>query len=73
LTKNPLVYSVSYLNVGDLWFFWGAKPTKAPMATGLVTNRYLFRKLLPNIVSWDIGLLDAQQWLQCFTFNGYCD
>jgi len=31
--------------VGDLKLFWGAKPTKAPVATGLVTNRRLFRKL----------------------------
>jgi len=45
LTKNPLIYSVSYFNFGGLVAFWGAKPTKAPVATELVTNRRLFRKL----------------------------
>jgi len=30
---------------GTLGFFWGAKPTKAPVTMGLVTNRRLFRKL----------------------------
>jgi len=34
-----------FFNFGGLVAFWGAKPTKAPVATGLVTNRYLFRKL----------------------------
>jgi len=45
LTKNLLVYSVSYFNFWGLVAFWGAKPTKAPVATGLITNGYLFRKL----------------------------
>jgi len=45
LTKNPLVYGVSYFNFGGLGACWGAKPTKAPVVTGLVTNRRLFRKL----------------------------
>ena len=45
LTKNPLTYSVSYFNFGGLVFFEGSKPTKTPVATGLVTNRRLFRKL----------------------------
>jgi len=29
--------------------------------------------LLPNHANGDIGLLDAQQWLQRLTFDGYCD
>jgi len=55
-------------NSTDLWCFTllglGALFGKLrPMATGLVTNRQLFRKLheLSNHASWDIGFLDAQQ------------
>jgi len=40
LTKNPLIYSVSYFNFG-----------------GFVA----------------LGLVDAQQWIQRLTFDGYCD
>jgi len=45
LTKNPLIYSASYFNFGGFVAFLGVKPTKAPVPTGLVTNRRLFRKL----------------------------
>jgi len=45
LTKNPLIYGVSYFNFGGFVAFWGAKPTKAPVAMGLISNRSLFRKL----------------------------
>jgi len=45
LTKNPLICSVSYSNFRGLVAFWGAKPTKAPVAMGLINNRRLFRKL----------------------------
>jgi len=40
-----MIYSVSYFNFGRFTAFWGAEPTKAPVATGLITNRRLFRKL----------------------------
>ena len=43
--KKSDFYSVSYFNFGGFVAFWWAKRTKAPVATGLVTNRRLFRKL----------------------------
>jgi len=48
--KNPLIYSVSYFNFGVLVACLGSKPTKDPVATGLVTNRRLFRKLYYQIM-----------------------
>ena len=36
LTRTPLIYSASYLNMGPWSFVWGAKPTKTPVATRLV-------------------------------------
>jgi len=36
LTKNPLIYSVSYFNLEELGaLFGGTRPTKPPAATGL--------------------------------------
>ena len=32
--KNPLIYNVSYFNLGDLELLWGDKPTKAPRSDG---------------------------------------
>ena len=32
--KNPLIYNVSYFNLGDLEFRLGDKPTKAPRGDG---------------------------------------
>jgi len=35
LTKIPLIYSVSRVNLGGLEFcLWGAKPTKTPRSDG---------------------------------------
>jgi len=53
LTKNPLICSVSKFNLGGLEIFLvGAKPTKFPVVTELVTKRRLFQKLfyrtMPN-------------------------
>jgi len=31
------------------------------------------KSVLPNHASWGIGVLDAQQWLQRLTFDGYRD
>jgi len=37
LTKSPLIYSVAYFNLGALGALFGeAKPTEAPVTTGLV-------------------------------------
>jgi len=38
------MFHISVWGLGAL-FGW-AKPTKAPVATGLVTNKYLFRKVI---------------------------
>ena len=57
--KNPLIYNGSYFNFGGLVAFLGAKPTKAPVATGLNTS--ISKTVLPNHTSWAIGFLDAQQ------------
>jgi len=39
LTKIPLVYSVSYFNLGRLGaLFGGLSPPKPPMATGLLQS-----------------------------------
>jgi len=43
--KNPMIYSDSYFNFGRLADFLGAEPNKAPVVTGLITIRRLFRKL----------------------------
>jgi len=45
LTKNPLIYSVSYFNFEGFVAFLGGLAHQCPVATGLVTNRRLFRKL----------------------------
>jgi len=39
-----VIYCVSYFNFGGFVAFWGGKPTSAAAATGLVTNRRVFRK-----------------------------
>jgi len=38
LTKTPLIYSVSRLNLEGWSFVWGAKPTKAPRGDGTGSN-----------------------------------
>jgi len=71
--NHPLIYSVSHFTLGDWSFVCGAKPTKPPVATGLVANSRLFQKLYYQTMPWwDIGLLDAQQWLQSLTLDGNC-
>jgi len=46
LTKTLIIYSVSRFNLGAWSFVWGAKPTKAPVATGLYCLLVVFTSFL---------------------------
>jgi len=69
--SNPLIYSVSHW--GAWSFVWGPKPTQDPRSnmTGYQQTS-ISKTVLPNQARWDIGLLDAQQWLQSVTIDGNC-
>ena len=74
LTKNPLIYSVSYFNFGGLVAFLGGLRPPNPRGDETGYQKMSVSKtVLPNHAGWDIGLLDAQQWLKRLTFDGYCD
>jgi len=69
-----IVFHISHW--GDWSFVCRAKPTKALHGDGTGYQQISISKTvlgLPNHASRDIGLLNAQQWLQCLTFDGYCD
>jgi len=66
-----IVFHISYW--GAWSFVWGAKPTKDPRSDVTGYQQTSISKIvLPNHARWDIGLLDAQQWLQSLTFDCNC-
>ena len=66
--------SVSYFNFGGLAAFLGGWDHQSLRGDGTGYQQTSISKtVLPDHASWNIGLLDAQEWLQRFTFDGYCD
>ena len=60
--KHPLIYSVSHFTLEGLELFLRSK---APCGDGIGYQQPSISKtVLPNHARWDIGLLDARQWLQ---------
>jgi len=58
---------------GDWSFVWGDKATKSPRGNGTGYQQPSISKtVLPNHARWGIGLMNIQQWLQRFTFDGNC-
>jgi len=51
LTKNPLIYSVSYFNFGGFLAFWGAKP---PWRRDWLPTNVYFENYYPNHANCDI-------------------
>jgi len=58
---------------GDWSFVWGDKATISPRGnrTGY-KQPSISKTVLPNHARWDISLVNFQQWLQRFTFDGNC-
>jgi len=56
LTKTPLIYSISYSNLGSWSFVWGAKPTKPPRRRDWVQSSLMMRARLRLLMRFVIEM-----------------